>query len=253
MTKLLNKAQQIVDQAKSHDEGNHDTSESDRSSNISSTVQKLTGIIDSIESKLSWLKILDEEIVDLTPQEKIEDTIVEADNLLESHLFKERKLNTFLQKYIQLSKSSNVSTSSVNAQSTRRVNLPKLQLPTFEGQVLNFSTFHTAFCAAIHNDVNLTNLQKFQYLRANLKGEALSLVDGLTLTDANYNEAMSLLKTRYGQPHKLITAYMKALWEIPKPDNSVESIKKFHDNIETYKRNHSQKPRMPMVTYSCHY
>ena len=59
-------------------------------------------------------------------------------------------------------------------------------------------------------------MQKFQYLRANLKGEALRLVDGLTLTDVNYDEATSLLKMRYGQPHKLITAYMKALWEIPK-------------------------------------
>ena len=226
MTKLLNKAQQIVDQAKSRDEGSHDTSESDRSSNISSTVQQLTGIIDSIETKLSWLKILDEEIEDLTPQEKI-DTIVEADNLLESRLFKERKLNTFLQKYIQLSKSSNVSTPSVNAQSTRRVNLPKLQLPTFEGQVLNFSTFHDAFCAAIHNDVNLTNLQKFQYLRAYLKGEALRLVDGLTLTDANYDEAMSLLETRYGQPHKLITAYTKALWEFQNLITRFNRLKNF--------------------------
>ena len=98
MTKLLNKAQQIVDQAKSRDDGSHDTSESDRSTNISSTVQQLTGIIDSIETKLSWLKVLDEEIVDFTPQEKMEDTI----DLLESHFCKKRELNTFLQKYIQL-------------------------------------------------------------------------------------------------------------------------------------------------------
>ena len=123
-------------------------------------------------------------------KEKIEDTIVEAD---ESHLCK--KLNTLFQKYIQLAKSSNVSTSStpsINTQSTRMVNLPKLQLPTFKGQVLNFSTFHYAFCATIHNDVNLTNVHRFQYLGANLKREAFCLVNGLTLTDANYDEAISL-------------------------------------------------------------
>ena len=91
MTKLLNKAQQIVDQAKSRDDGSHDTSESDISSNILSTAQQLTGIIDSIETKLGWLKILDEEIVDLTPQEKIEDTIVEADGLLKSHFCKKMR------------------------------------------------------------------------------------------------------------------------------------------------------------------
>ena len=76
MTKLLNKAQQIVNRVKSRDDGSHDTSESDRSSNISSTVQQHTGFIDSIETKLGWLRILDKEIVDLKPQEKIEDTIV---------------------------------------------------------------------------------------------------------------------------------------------------------------------------------
>ena len=83
--------------------------------------------------------------------------------------------------------------------------------------MLNFLTFRNGFCVAIHEAVNLTNVQKFQYSRANLKGKALRPVDGQALTDANYDKAMSLLKTRYSKQHKLISAYnYEGLWEIPK-------------------------------------
>ena len=45
-----------------------------------------------------------------------------------------------------------------------------------------------------------------------------------------------MLKQRYGQPHKIIAGYMKALWELPKPTDSIASVKDFYDSLETYIR-----------------
>ena len=114
--------------------------------------------------------------------------------------------------------------------------MPKLQLPKFDGCLIKWSSYHDAFCAAIDNDNSLEDIQKFQYLRSTLSGEATRTIDGLQLTNANYTVALSLLRERYGQPHKIISAYMKALWQLPDAMYNLDSVKEFYDNLETYIR-----------------
>lgn len=118
----------------------------------------------------------------------------------------------------------------------RKVNPPKLQLPQFDGNILKWTPYYDAFCAAVHSDENLDDIQKFQYLTSTLSGEAAHAVEGLQLTNANYEEALTVLKKRYGQPHKIISSYTKALWELPKPTEGLSCMKEFYDNLETYIR-----------------
>ena len=44
--------------------------------------------------------------------------------------------------------------------------LPKLTLPTFSGDSLNWRTFWDSFYAAIHANPSLSGIQKFNYLKA---------------------------------------------------------------------------------------
>ena len=60
---------------------------------------------------------------------------------------------------------------------------------------------------------NLSGIQKFTYLKAQLQGDAAQAIAGLSLTDANYIHSITLLEDRYVQPHKLVNAHMKALWK----------------------------------------
>jgi len=53
------------------------------------------------------------------------------------------------------------------------------------------------------------------------------------LTHSNYLEAIAPLKKRYGRAHKIISCYMKALWELPRTNVNIESIKDFYDNTES--------------------
>ncbi|XP_006822543.1 uncharacterized protein LOC102806338, partial [Saccoglossus kowalevskii] len=114
----------------------------------------------------------------------------------------------------------------MTTRTTRTDNLPKLQLPTFEGNILKWSTIIDAFRSSVDNDSSLENIQKFQYLMTQLSGEAARTVEGLQLTNANYSEALTLLEQ----------SYMKALWELQPPDNSLSSMTNFYDNLETYIR-----------------
>jgi hypothetical protein len=114
------------------------------------------------------------------------------------------------------------------------VNVPKLQLPKFDGNLSKWISFNDPFTAAIHNDDNLEDVKIFQYLICQLTGEAAHTIEGLQFTNSNYLEAIALLKKGYGQPHKIISCYMKALWELPRPNVNIKNIKNFYDNTERY-------------------
>ena len=87
-------------------------------------------------------------------------------------------------------------------------------------------------------DVNphLSGVQKLSYLRAQLECEAARVITGLPLTNNNYQHSVDLLKDRYGQPHKLISAHIQALLDIPKPVNKHASLVSFHDTIKGHIR-----------------
>ena len=126
-------------------------------------------------------------ILDLTPVDYIEEINTRI-HALNSH--------TVLAPIIAQALEDSVNNTHLSGK--RRLNLPKLQLTTFAGNIFKLNTFHGAFCAAVHSDDNLDEIQQFQYLLPNLKGEAARTVGGLPLTNTNYNEAQILLHKRYG-------------------------------------------------------
>ena len=79
-------------------------------------------------------------------------------------------------------------------------------------------------------------MQKFNYLKAQLKGDAARTLEGFPLSDRNYLHAVTILQDRFGQTHQLVAAHMQALLEIPNPSNSLNSLRVFHDTIESHSR-----------------
>ena len=73
--------------------------------------------------------------------------------------------------------------------------LPKLNLLSFCGDPLCWQTFWDSFSAAVDS----SPVQKFNYLRTLLQGEAARAVAGFPLTDANYSHSVEILKERFGQ------------------------------------------------------
>ena len=82
----------------------------------------------------------------------------------------------------------------------------------------------------------LDGVQKLNYLGAQLQGDAARVIARLPLTGVNYNNAMSLLIERFGQPHKIINAHMQALLVIPNPVSFLSSLQLFYESIEGHVR-----------------
>ena len=114
--------------------------------------------------------------------------------------------------------------------------LPKLTLPVFTGDLLMWQPFCDSFDSAVHNSPSLSKVQKFNYLRAQLQGDASRVIAGLPLTEDNYDNAIELLSEQYGQPYKIVEAHMKALSEISSPSNTLSSLQLYYDTIQAHLR-----------------
>ena len=72
--------------------------------------------------------------------------------------------------------------------------LPKLELKKLHGNPIEWYPFWESFESAVHKNSNLSGVNKFNYLKSLLTGIAQSIVTGLALTSANYENAVELLK-----------------------------------------------------------
>ena len=63
-----------------------------------------------------------------------------------------------------------------------QVKLPKIELPKFNGDISKWQTFWDQFESAVHNQVNLSDVDKFSYLRSLLNASASECISGLALT-----------------------------------------------------------------------
>lgn len=87
--------------------------------------------------------------------------------------------------------------------------------PYLRSTETNWQTFWDSFNSGVHDNISLSDVQKFNYLKSLLVGEALSVEEGLALTNVNYINAIDLLNERYRQPHKITRIYMHALLDLP--------------------------------------
>ena len=96
-----------------------------------------------------------------------------------------------------------------------RTRLPKLELLKFRGNVITWMSFWDSFKSAVHDNPDISKVDKFNYLCSLLEGTASKVVQGLTLTDDNYDAAVALLTERFGQKQTIIAAHMDELTKLP--------------------------------------
>ena len=69
------------------------------------------------------------------------------------------------------------------------INLPKINIKSFGGDPLEWLTFWDSFSAAIDKNLELSDVEKMNYLNGMLKGDAARAISGLPLTEENYRKA----------------------------------------------------------------
>ena len=122
------------------------------------------------------------------------------------------------------------------SQPSSSTGLPRLELPKFGGDPVEWRPFIAQFDAAVQS-TSIPVVQKLIYLFSCLYGEAKSAVLSLPLTSANYEVAREILKKRFGNPANLISLYAHELVTLPPvPDHDVQEFRKFLDKFTSAHR-----------------
>ncbi|XP_017479198.1 PREDICTED: uncharacterized protein LOC108368789 [Rhagoletis zephyria] len=124
------------------------------------------------------------------------------------------------------------STRIVSSSTHSRFHLPKLQLPKFSGHHADWLDFYDMFSVLVHTNNELSDIEKFQYLRSCLTDSAARLVQALEVTAVNYRKAVELLSARYDNKRLIFQSHLKRVFEIQrvmKP--SATTLREFIDMV----------------------
>uniref|UniRef100_A0A8D8X311 Peptidase A2 domain-containing protein n=1 Tax=Cacopsylla melanoneura TaxID=428564 RepID=A0A8D8X311_9HEMI len=94
------------------------------------------------------------------------------------------------------------------------VQLPTIKLPTFDGSIENWAPFKDLFVELVHNNAELQPIQKFQYLKCCLVGDASCLVQHLPLVSTNYYNAWSILLETYANKYATVSYHLKNIFSV---------------------------------------
>ena len=167
----------------------------------------------SLREKMQTLNKLDEEVLALLTTD---DGV--AKDIEESDAFKDSIYAALVKIEEHISKRTTDPT--VTATPPRpvasTVKLPKLTIQPFNGEPTRWTTFWDSYSASIHENPTISNTEKFTYLRSLVQGRALESIAGLTISDANYAQAVELLKKRFGNKQTIIAKHMEVLMKLYK-------------------------------------
>ncbi|XP_076392692.1 uncharacterized protein LOC105661897 [Megachile rotundata] len=107
-----------------------------------------------------------------------------------------------------------VSANSNKVQTNTNITLPRIELPIFNGSLLEWQSFYDSFKSMVHENEEILGVQKFHYLKRSLRGEVSSVIDTLNASHENYLVAWELLVKRCNQPRKIIQMHLKSLFEL---------------------------------------
>ena len=144
-------------------------------------------------------------------------------------------VNMEQQQYANYSPSSVANQQHLNFTAKRR--LPKITLPRFNGDVTKWNTFWDSFDSAIHSNTDIANIDKFNYLKSLIERPAARAIQGLTLTNDNYDTAVKILEERFGKRQQIVSAHMDELLKIPSCTNDkAHSLRLVYDKISVHTR-----------------
>jgi len=105
----------------------------------------------------------------------------------------------------------NVAPQSPQAETAHLVQLPRLELPKFDGSHEHWHEFWDLFQENVHSRSDIGDATKMHLLRQHLKGDAFKSVQGLGNDGRQYSVAIQLLESQYGKSRATTMVLLKKL------------------------------------------
>uniref|UniRef100_A0A914MDV1 Integrase catalytic domain-containing protein n=1 Tax=Meloidogyne incognita TaxID=6306 RepID=A0A914MDV1_MELIC len=99
--------------------------------------------------------------------------------------------------------------------STSLAHLPRMALPQFAGNCVEFPSFWSSFQAAVGDLPNISDSVKLSYLKSCLRSAPLAVIESFPLVDQSYPQAVDLLKQKYENPTEISRSLCQSLKQLP--------------------------------------
>lgn len=124
----------------------------------------------------------------------------------------------------------------ITEQKRNNIKLPKLTLPSFNGNLMNWKIYYETFRKIIHENTELSNAEKIQYLVGSLTDKALNVCAGISTTADNYEIIWNALIDKYEDSRAQATYYFDQILNIkqiaiPTASTLEAFIDQFHSSI----------------------
>ena len=116
------------------------------------------------------------------------------------------------------------------------VQLPKLDIPFFEGNRTKWTEWWNFFQVTVNENRQLLDTEKLLYLHSRLIGNAKQAVSGLRLTNENYRVAVALLKEMFNDTQLILHFHYIEVINLPPANNSSKELSSFYEHVEKHLR-----------------
>ena len=111
--------------------------------------------------------------------------------------------------------------------------LPKIKVPTFNGDVLKWSSFWATFGPTIHDRKDLNPCQKLNYLKQAINDPSLQMLLNTPVETADtYPSLIEELKARFERPKEIHRAVTKNLIHVAPAKHTRADIMMLHDTVK---------------------
>ena len=193
------------------------------------TLDEESELIDNTITKISWLKLMKEELERRRRDRESESSSTRG---LEQRVVQVQEQINCLQ-----SAPSDTRLAGIWSQPTAEgpIKPPQLEIPMFDGNVLKWQEFWDAFKASIDKG-KYSSVDKMNYLKSKLTKEALDAISGYQLSNSNYEVVVEVLKRRFGNAQLIIDAHYRSLAHLPAATNQSGKLRQCYDTMECHLR-----------------
>ncbi|KAK3747981.1 hypothetical protein QZH41_019783, partial [Actinostola sp. cb2023] len=109
--------------------------------------------------------------------------------------------------------------------------MPRLKLPHFSGDPLEWPQFIALFKCLVH-DQPLTDTQRMTHLQSALTGDAKKAIGGMLNHGHLYKAALTELEAQFGSEEIVARAFMKTVFDHPKvPEGDLTQLRSFYNTL----------------------
>ena len=121
--------------------------------------------------------------------------------------------------------------SHIHSDKSNHYHLPKIELPKFYGDPLNWASFWQSFEDSVHTNKSLRKEYKLTYLRAAIKDKLVSyILNSTTAAPGEYDQLITDIKQRYGQRRPIHETHVMAIVKHPSIEGETrDELQSLHD------------------------